>query len=107
VGPLFLPTGGTYLAKKFLSTADFGDIFNATIYTMGSNDKKRKRSGDATSKPKKKVVIDAAPPTATVSSVLRPKFCPPVIGTTNLLLFLWKPDRRAILTLRYSNGCWF
>ncbi|KIL95282.1 dna-directed rna polymerase i subunit rpa49 [Fusarium avenaceum] len=48
---------------------------------MGSDDKKRKRSGDATSKPKKKVVIDAAPPTATVSSVLRPKFCPPVIAT--------------------------
>jgi hypothetical protein len=91
--------------------ANFGDIFNATIYTMGSDDKKRKRSGDATSKPKKKVVIDAAPPTATVSSVLRPKFCPPVIGTTNLLLFLflflWKPDRRVILTLRFSDGCWF
>ncbi|KAM0341173.1 hypothetical protein ACHAPU_010188 [Fusarium lateritium] len=48
---------------------------------MGSDDKKRKRSGDATSKPKKKVVIDASSPTATVSSVLRPKFCPPVIAT--------------------------
>ncbi|KAF5681073.1 DNA-directed RNA polymerase A (I) chain [Fusarium heterosporum] len=48
---------------------------------MGSDDKKRKRSGDATSKPKKKVVVDASSPTATVSSVLRPKFCPPVIAT--------------------------
>ncbi|EGU74305.1 hypothetical protein FOXB_15188, partial [Fusarium oxysporum f. sp. conglutinans Fo5176] len=45
---------------------------------MGSE--KRKRSGDST-KPKKKVVIDAPPSSATVSSVLRPKFCPPVIAT--------------------------
>ncbi|KAL4724918.1 DNA-directed RNA polymerase I subunit rpa49 [Fusarium chlamydosporum] len=45
---------------------------------MGSE--KRKRSGDTTSKPKKKVAIDAAP-SATVSSVLRPKHCPPVIAT--------------------------
>ncbi|WXC65730.1 hypothetical protein SNK03_011520 [Fusarium graminearum] len=45
---------------------------------MGSE--KRKRSGDTTSKPKKKVAIDASPST-TVSSVLRPKHCPPVIAT--------------------------
>jgi DNA-directed RNA polymerase I subunit RPA49 len=49
---------------------------------MGSE--KRKRSGDST-KPKKKVVIDAPPSSATVSSVLRPKFCPPVIGTNHHL----------------------
>ncbi|EKJ73523.1 hypothetical protein NXS19_009226 [Fusarium pseudograminearum] len=45
---------------------------------MGSE--KRKRGGDTTSKPKKKVAIDASPST-TVSSVLRPKHCPPVIAT--------------------------
>ncbi|KAF4497798.1 DNA-directed RNA polymerase A (I) chain [Fusarium agapanthi] len=45
---------------------------------MGSE--KRKRSGVST-KPKKKVIIDAPPSSATVSSVLRPKFCPPVIAT--------------------------
>lgn len=43
--------------------------------------KKRKRAGEASGKPKKKVVLDAPPSTATVSSVLRPKLCPPVIGT--------------------------
>ncbi len=46
--------------------------------------KKRKRDGDAAGKPKKKVVLDAPPATAKVSSVLRPKSCPPVIGTTTL-----------------------
>ncbi|KAF4956429.1 hypothetical protein FSARC_11565 [Fusarium sarcochroum] len=45
--------------------------------------KKRKRSGDGSAKPKKKVAIDAPPSSATVSSVLRPKFCPPVIATAN------------------------
>ncbi|KAK4078390.1 hypothetical protein Purlil1_12016 [Purpureocillium lilacinum] len=44
--------------------------------------KKRKRDGDAAGKPKKKVVLDAPPATAKVSSVLRPKSCPPVIATT-------------------------
>lgn len=42
--------------------------------------KKRKRDGESAVKPKKKVAIDAPPATAAVSSVLRPKFCPPVIG---------------------------
>ncbi|KAF5027880.1 hypothetical protein F66182_21 [Fusarium sp. NRRL 66182] len=44
--------------------------------------KKRKRSGDTSAKPKKKVAIDA-PPSATVSSVLQPKSCPPVIATSS------------------------
>ncbi|KAH7159935.1 RNA polymerase I associated factor, A49-like protein [Dactylonectria estremocensis] len=43
--------------------------------------KKRKRDGDSTAKPKKKVAINASPEVAAVSSVLRPKFCPPVIAT--------------------------
>ncbi|KAH7001997.1 RNA polymerase I associated factor, A49-like protein [Ilyonectria destructans] len=43
--------------------------------------KKRKRDGESAVKPKKKVAIDAPPATAAVSSVLRPKFCPPVIAT--------------------------
>ncbi|KAK7415090.1 DNA-directed RNA polymerase I subunit rpa49 [Neonectria punicea] len=42
---------------------------------------KRKREGEAGVKPKKKVAINAASSTATVTSVLRPKFCPPVIAT--------------------------
>ncbi|KAK5989180.1 DNA-directed RNA polymerase I subunit rpa49-like protein [Cladobotryum mycophilum] len=46
------------------------------------SDKKRKRGGDGAANSKKKVVIDAPPPTASVSSVLRPKFCPPVIAVT-------------------------
>ncbi|RSL71056.1 hypothetical protein CEP54_001456 [Fusarium duplospermum] len=45
------------------------------------SNKKRKRSGESAAKPKKKVAIDAPPSSATVSSVLRPKFCPPVIAT--------------------------
>ncbi|KAI8660520.1 hypothetical protein NCS57_01029600 [Fusarium keratoplasticum] len=45
------------------------------------SNKKRKRSGESGAKPKKKVAIDAPPSSATVSSVLRPKFCPPVIAT--------------------------
>ncbi|KAM6526509.1 DNA-directed RNA polymerase I subunit rpa49 [Fusarium solani] len=50
--------------------------------TMASeSNKKRKRSGESAAKPKKKVAIDAPPSSATVSSVLRPKFCPPVIAT--------------------------
>ncbi|KJZ72845.1 hypothetical protein HIM_07789 [Hirsutella minnesotensis 3608] len=44
--------------------------------------KKRKRDGEALGKPKKKVVLDAPPPVATVSSILRPKHCPPVIANT-------------------------
>jgi hypothetical protein len=52
--------------------------------TMASeSNKKRKRSGESAAKPKKKVAIDAPPSSATVSSVLRPKFCPPVIGTNH------------------------
>lgn len=46
------------------------------------SNKKRKRQGEAGVKPKKKVAMDAPPPAVTVSSVLRPKFCPPVIGTS-------------------------
>ncbi|GAB0133564.1 hypothetical protein EsDP_00001971 [Epichloe bromicola] len=50
---------------------------------MKENDaKKRKRDGESSAKPKKKVVLDAPPSTVAVSSVLRPKFCPPVIATT-------------------------
>ncbi|XWW93593.1 hypothetical protein V2A60_001527 [Cordyceps javanica] len=44
--------------------------------------KKRKRAADSSAKPTKKVVIDAPPATASVSRVVRPKFCPPVIATT-------------------------
>ncbi|CAM1502974.1 Fc.00g077500.m01.CDS01 [Cosmosporella sp. VM-42] len=46
-----------------------------------SSTKKRKRDGDSAAKLKKKVAIDAPPATATISSILRPKFCPPVIAT--------------------------
>jgi DNA-directed RNA polymerase I subunit RPA49 len=42
--------------------------------------KKRKRDGERDVASKKKVVIDAPHSIATVSSVLRPKSCPPVIG---------------------------
>lgn len=42
--------------------------------------KKRKRGGESSAKPKKKVVLDVPVSTASVSSVLRPKHCPPVIG---------------------------
>ncbi|KIE00945.1 RNA polymerase I associated factor, partial [Metarhizium majus ARSEF 297] len=44
--------------------------------------KKRKRGGESSAKPKKKVVLDVPASTASVSSVLRPKHCPPVIATT-------------------------
>ncbi|UNI21383.1 DNA-directed RNA polymerase I subunit rpa49 [Purpureocillium takamizusanense] len=43
--------------------------------------KKRKRDGESAGKPKKKVVLDAPAATAKVSSVLRPKSCPPVVAT--------------------------
>ncbi|KPM36822.1 hypothetical protein AK830_g9762 [Neonectria ditissima] len=43
--------------------------------------KKRKRDGEVGVKSKKKVAIDASSSTATVTSVLCPKFCPPVIAT--------------------------
>jgi len=42
--------------------------------------KKRKRDGDSSGKPKKKVVLDAPVSAASVSSVLRAEFCPPVVG---------------------------
>ncbi|KAJ6444779.1 RNA polymerase I associated factor [Purpureocillium lavendulum] len=44
--------------------------------------KKRKRDGEPSGKPKKKVVLDAPAATAKVSSVVRPRSCPPVIATT-------------------------
>ncbi|KAG5925405.1 hypothetical protein E4U42_004329 [Claviceps africana] len=44
--------------------------------------KKRKRDGDSSGKPKKKVVLDAPASAASVSSVLRAEFCPPVVATT-------------------------
>ncbi|PON26317.1 hypothetical protein TGAM01_v204793 [Trichoderma gamsii] len=44
--------------------------------------KKRKRDGEKSGSSKKKVVLDAPHPIATVSSVLRPKTCPPVIANT-------------------------
>ncbi|PHH84491.1 hypothetical protein CDD83_1859 [Cordyceps sp. RAO-2017] len=47
-----------------------------------SSGKKRKRDGEASRKIKKKVVLDAPPAKATVSSVLRMKLSPPVIATT-------------------------
>ncbi|KAM5345392.1 hypothetical protein ACJ41O_011254 [Fusarium nematophilum] len=48
---------------------------------VSESTKKRKRSGESAVKPKKKVAFDAPPSSATISSVLRPKFCPPVIAT--------------------------
>ncbi|KAG6032516.1 hypothetical protein E4U41_007219 [Claviceps citrina] len=48
----------------------------------GDATKKRKRDGESSGKPKKKVVLDAPVSTASVSSVLRPEFCPPVVATT-------------------------
>ncbi|KAG6011850.1 hypothetical protein E4U54_007872 [Claviceps lovelessii] len=44
--------------------------------------KKRKRDGESSGKPKKKVVLDAPVSAASVSSVLRAEFCPPVVATT-------------------------
>ncbi|PTB67846.1 hypothetical protein BBK36DRAFT_1134737 [Trichoderma citrinoviride] len=44
--------------------------------------KKRKRDGEKNPSSKKKVAIDAPASTATVSSVLRPKSCPPVVVST-------------------------
>ncbi|POR32132.1 DNA-directed RNA polymerase I subunit rpa49 [Tolypocladium paradoxum] len=44
--------------------------------------KKRKRDGESSGKPKKRVVLDAPSATATISSIVRPKYCPPVIATT-------------------------
>ncbi|KAM0461823.1 hypothetical protein ACHAO4_001008 [Trichoderma viride] len=44
--------------------------------------KKRKRDGEKSGSSKKKVVLDAPHPIATVSSVLCPKSCPPVIVNT-------------------------
>ncbi|KAK2605994.1 DNA-directed RNA polymerase I subunit rpa49 [Conoideocrella luteorostrata] len=44
--------------------------------------KKRKRDGEPSGKPKKKVVLDAPASTAAVSSVLQSPSCPPVIATT-------------------------
>ncbi|KAL6813563.1 RNA polymerase I associated factor, A49-like protein [Trichoderma camerunense] len=46
------------------------------------SNKKRKRDGEKAGSAKKKVVIDAPASIATVSSVLRPKSCPPVIANT-------------------------
>lgn len=42
--------------------------------------KKRKRPTDSAAKPTKKVAIAAPPATTSVSKLVRPKFCPPVIG---------------------------
>lgn len=42
---------------------------------------KRKRESEVSTKPKKKVAFHAPASTATVSSVLRPKFSPPIIAT--------------------------
>lgn len=42
--------------------------------------KKRKRAADTAAKPTKKVAISAPPSTTSVSKLVRPKFCPPVIG---------------------------
>ncbi|RFU73413.1 hypothetical protein TARUN_8822 [Trichoderma arundinaceum] len=46
------------------------------------SNKKRKRDGEKAVASKKKVVLDAPSSIATVSSVLRPKSCPPVIVNT-------------------------
>ncbi|PNY29341.1 DNA-directed RNA polymerase I subunit rpa49 [Tolypocladium capitatum] len=48
---------------------------------MGEGSKKRKRDGESSGKPKRKVVIDTPSATATVTSVVRPQYCPPVIAT--------------------------
>lgn len=45
-----------------------------------TSSKKRKRDGEPSSKPGKRVVLDVPPPTAAVSSVLQAKNCPPVIA---------------------------
>lgn len=42
--------------------------------------KKRKRDGESSGKPKKKVVLDVPASAASVSSVLRSETCPPVVG---------------------------
>lgn len=42
--------------------------------------KKRKRNGEVGAKPRKKVAIDGPASAAKVSSILRPKSSPPVIG---------------------------
>ncbi|OAA32032.1 RNA polymerase I associated factor, A49-like protein [Moelleriella libera RCEF 2490] len=44
--------------------------------------KKRKRHGESSGKPKKKVSLDAPASTATISSVLQSRSCPPVIATS-------------------------
>ncbi|KAG5946355.1 hypothetical protein E4U60_004193 [Claviceps pazoutovae] len=44
--------------------------------------KKRKRDGESSGKPKKKVVLDVPVSAASVSSVLRSETCPPVVATT-------------------------
>ncbi|KAL7807373.1 RNA polymerase I associated factor, A49-like protein [Trichoderma aethiopicum] len=46
------------------------------------SNKKRKRDGEKNPSSKKKVAIDAPASTATVSSVLRPKSCPPIVVNT-------------------------
>ena len=59
-----------------------------TVCTFAMADignKKRKRDGESSGKPKKKVIIDAPATTAAVSSFLRPKHCPPVIGNDDQL----------------------
>lgn len=53
------------------------------------SNKKRKRDGEKAGSAKKKVVIDAPASIATVSSVLRPKSCPPVIGMRRISLSNW------------------
>ena len=57
-----------------------GVTFYAIANMSDLSNKKRKRDGEGAAKPKKKVAVDAPPSKATVSSVLRPKSLPPVIG---------------------------
>lgn len=47
-----------------------------------ADSKKRKRKDKTSTKANKKIIHEGSPTTATVSSLLRPSLCPPVIGMT-------------------------
>lgn len=64
--------------------------------------KKRKRDGESSGKPKKKVVLDVPVSAASVSSVLRSETCPPVVGK-KLEEFCY--ERKIVCQLTDDEGC--
>ena len=83
----------------------------ANTVAMGeAGSKKRKHDGESSGKPKKKVVLDAPSAMAAVSSVVRPKYCPPVIGMIVLVdgeALTADPSKRVLQELSFPKTCRF